>query len=121
MKQFTSLHEWAATFCWYWADPRTQGSSASWFLNGWRLVTCMSDTPRMPALHCSEKQAVDCLRAAGWSVEGAIEVFYSSGMAVAAGGTPGVDTLAIDALFLKYKGEPCCMLPSRPVPDDNGT
>jgi hypothetical protein len=31
---------------------------------------------------CSDKQAIDCLRQAGWVVEGGIEVFYTSGMQV---------------------------------------
>lgn len=33
-------------------------------------------------LYCSDKQAIDCLRQAGWSVEGGIDVFYASGMQV---------------------------------------
>lgn len=31
---------------------------------------------------CSDKQAIECLRQAGWSVEGGIEYFYSAGMQV---------------------------------------
>jgi hypothetical protein len=31
---------------------------------------------------CSDKQAIDCLRQAGWSVEMGIDVFYASGMQV---------------------------------------
>lgn len=52
-------------------------------------------------LPCSDKQAIDCLKQAGWSVEGGIEVFYSMGMQ----GTPMVDTRSIEQLYIKYKGE----------------
>lgn len=41
------------------------------------LVLCGS-----PFQSCSDKQAIDCLRQAGWVVEGGIEVFYTSGMQV---------------------------------------
>eukprot|EP00775_Hariotina_reticulata_P012415 gene12415-12550_t len=47
----------------------------------------------------SDKQAVDCLRQAGWSVEGGIEVFFSMGMQVSA----IMDTRGIEQLFSKYK------------------
>jgi len=52
-------------------------------------------------LACSDKQAVDCLRQAGWSVEGGIEVFFSLGMQ----GSAIMDTRGIEQLFSKYKGE----------------
>lgn len=35
-----------------------------------------------PCTCCSDKQAIECLRHAEWSVEGGIDVFYSSGMQV---------------------------------------
>eukprot|EP00878_Enallax_costatus_P003752 GHUV01003968.1.p1 GENE.GHUV01003968.1~~GHUV01003968.1.p1 ORF type:complete len:254 (+),score=70.65 GHUV01003968.1:404-1165(+) len=47
----------------------------------------------------SDKQAIDCLRQAGWSVEGGIEVFYSMGMQP----TTTVDTRSIEQLYQKYK------------------
>lgn len=37
-----------------------------------------------PCTCCSDKQAIECLRHAEWSVEGGIDVFYSSGMQVRA-------------------------------------
>lgn len=52
---------------------------------------------------CSDKIAADCLKASSWSVEGAIEVFYSSGLAATAGG--GVSTAKLEALYNQYKGE----------------
>lgn len=61
-------------------------------------------THRLPCnLPCSEKIAYDCLRAQGWSLEAAIDYFYSMGHV---GSGPSVDQAAIDALFQKYKGAP---------------
>ena len=67
----------------------------------WRGATQLPrhDVPRCP--HCSDKIAAECLKAAGWVVEAAIDVFYRSGYATQA---PGVDTRALDALFETYKG-----------------
>ncbi|GBF90080.1 hypothetical protein Rsub_02788 [Raphidocelis subcapitata] len=48
----------------------------------------------------SDKVATECLRATGWSVEAAIEYFYSSGLQAA---VPSVDMKGIEALFAKYK------------------
>lgn len=50
---------------------------------------------------CSEKVATDCLKATGWSVEGAIEYFFSSGLAAS---VSGIDPRAVDSLYNKYKG-----------------
>eukprot|EP00879_Flechtneria_rotunda_P004663 GHRR01004924.1.p1 GENE.GHRR01004924.1~~GHRR01004924.1.p1 ORF type:complete len:254 (+),score=83.75 GHRR01004924.1:305-1066(+) len=47
----------------------------------------------------SDKQAIDCLKQAGWSVEGGIEVFYSMGMR----GTAVVDSRSIEQFYKKYK------------------
>lgn len=47
----------------------------------------------------NDKQAIDCLRQAGWSVEGGIEVFYASGMQA----TPSADTSNIEKMFQRYK------------------
>eukprot|EP00882_Tetradesmus_deserticola_P006042 GHRQ01006360.1.p2 GENE.GHRQ01006360.1~~GHRQ01006360.1.p2 ORF type:complete len:226 (+),score=89.84 GHRQ01006360.1:293-970(+) len=47
----------------------------------------------------SDKQAIDCLKQAGWSVEGGIEVFFSLGMQ----GSSALDTHAMEQLYLKYK------------------
>ncbi|WIA36766.1 hypothetical protein OEZ86_008030 [Tetradesmus obliquus] len=47
----------------------------------------------------SDKQALDCLKQAGWSVEMGIEVFFSLGMQ----GGSVMDTRAIEQLYLKYK------------------
>ncbi|KAL4452395.1 hypothetical protein ABPG75_008057 [Micractinium tetrahymenae] len=50
--------------------------------------------------------ATRCLEAAGWSVEGAIDMYYSNGMHLAAGGRssgPRLDRDAIHRLFLRYK------------------
>lgn len=44
----------------------------------WLTIT----TACLLAFFCSDKQAIDCLRQAGWSVEGGIDVFYASGMQV---------------------------------------
>eukprot|EP00879_Flechtneria_rotunda_P019546 GHRR01020533.1.p1 GENE.GHRR01020533.1~~GHRR01020533.1.p1 ORF type:complete len:120 (+),score=29.53 GHRR01020533.1:305-664(+) len=49
----------------------------------------------------SDKQAIDCLKQAGWSVEGGIEVFYSMGMR----GTAVVDSRSIEQFYKKYKGK----------------
>lgn len=48
----------------------------------------------------SDKQAIDCLKQAGWSVEGGIEVFFAQGMTGAM-----MDTRGIEQLYAKYKGE----------------
>lgn len=45
--------------------------------------------------------AFECLKAAGWGVEGGIDVFYSSGFSFAP--QPTIDRGAIEALFNKYK------------------
>lgn len=50
----------------------------------------------------SDKQAADCLKAAGWSVEGGIEVFYSSGMHAQ---VSSLDTRQLEALYKAYKDE----------------
>eukprot|EP00882_Tetradesmus_deserticola_P003375 GHRQ01003571.1.p2 GENE.GHRQ01003571.1~~GHRQ01003571.1.p2 ORF type:complete len:254 (+),score=115.01 GHRQ01003571.1:293-1054(+) len=47
----------------------------------------------------SDKKAIDCLKQAGWSVEGGIEVFFSLGMQ----GSSALDTHAMEQLYLKYK------------------
>jgi hypothetical protein len=57
---------------------------------------------RSVACCCSDKQAIDCLKQAGWSVEGGIEVFFSLGMQ----GGSVLDTRAMEQLYLKYKGAP---------------
>ncbi|KAF6263547.1 hypothetical protein COO60DRAFT_415085 [Scenedesmus sp. NREL 46B-D3] len=49
----------------------------------------------------SDKQAIDCLKQAGWGVEGGIEVFFSMGMQ----GGSVLDTRAIEQLYSKYKGK----------------
>jgi hypothetical protein len=41
-----------------------------------------SPSPLPTHTSCSDKQALECLRQAGWSVEGGIEVFYATGMQV---------------------------------------
>lgn len=66
-----------------------------WFAE-WLCVPC-----------CSEKIANDCLKQTGWSVEAAIEVFYSGGYASA---SPAVDTNKIERLFLQYKGDATCVV-----------
>lgn len=48
---------------------------------------------------CSEKIATDCLKAANWGVEAAIDLFFTSGLQGA-----GLDTRAIEAIFNGYKG-----------------
>jgi len=50
----------------------------------------------------SEKVAAECLRATQWSVEPAIDHYYSSGMASLPGA--GNSVKALDTLFEKYKG-----------------
>jgi hypothetical protein len=51
---------------------------------------------------CSEKVATDCLKSNGWSVEGAIEYFFSSGLAATVG---GIDPRAVESLYHKYRGD----------------
>lgn len=46
------------------------------------FLASLSCTVIAAATTFSDKQAMECLRQAGWSVEGGIEVFYSSGMQV---------------------------------------
>jgi hypothetical protein len=58
---------------------------------------------------CSEKVATDCLKATGWSVEGAIEHFFSSGLAATVG---GIDPRAVEGLYQKYKGDGSTFLPA---------
>lgn len=48
----------------------------------------------------SDKIASECLRATGWSVESAIDYFYSSGLQ---GSVLNVDMRAIEALFARYQ------------------
>lgn len=48
----------------------------------------------------SDKQAIECLRQAAWSVEGGIDVFYSSGMQAAAA---PMDTSGVEKMFDRYK------------------
>lgn len=65
-------------------------------------LLCMLCLPCCAAPCCSDKQALDCLKQAGWSVEMGIEVFFSLGMQ----GGSVMDTRAIEQLYLKYKGAP---------------
>jgi hypothetical protein len=58
----------------------------------------------MCVLH-SEKTAQDCLKAANWGVEQAIDHFYASGLAGQAGAGGESDLRSIEALYAKYKGE----------------
>lgn len=54
----------------------------------------------------SEKIALDCLRAAGWSVEGGIDVFYSSAASMPSRqAAPSLDRAAIEATFDRYKDD----------------
>lgn len=46
---------------------------------------------------------MDCLKVSNWSVEPAINYFYSSGLSAS---VPSLDTRAIDTLFDGYKGGP---------------
>jgi hypothetical protein len=71
-----------------------------WPPNRWLL--CMLCLLCIAPCCCSDKQAIDCLKQAGWSVEGGIEVFFSLGMQ----GGSVLDTRAIEQLYLKYKGAP---------------
>ncbi|KAF8065504.1 Dcun1d1 [Scenedesmus sp. PABB004] len=49
----------------------------------------------------SDKQAIECLKQAAWSVEGGIEVFFALGMQ--GSGPAAADTRNIEALYAKYK------------------
>mgnify|MGYP001811032356 CR=1 FL=1 len=69
--------------------------------------------PCYAASCCSDKQALDCLKQAGWSVEMGIEVFFSLGMQ----GGSVMDTRAIEQLYLKYKGAPAAVLVPRRAHD----
>lgn len=70
-----------------------------------RQLLCMLCLLYPVAWCCSDKQAIDCLKQAGWSVEGGIEVFFSSNMQ----GGSVLDTRAIEQLYLKYKGKPAAV------------
>lgn len=50
----------------------------------------------------SDKIATECLKATGWSVESAIEHFYTSGLSST---VSAADQRAIEKLFDVYKGE----------------
>lgn len=65
--------EWGGSACRLWSN---------WDVDCRALFVAAAMSPCV----CSDKQAIECLRQASWSVEGGIEFFYSSGMQVGARG-----------------------------------